>query len=180
MSSKVDCRARARPTRSSAVIGDPLTTTGSWYSFRKACTASVVTTGGCDQRSSSASTSKATSALGYLERGAQLSARVTADPDVERRGVQHPVSCDGVPVAALSRSHGELANLRLSCREADPAESLQLADRARRRPVPLVEIELHDLVCLAAPGVGDLDRDRDGVLGSDGVLVDREVGVAER
>ena len=36
-----------------------------------------------------------------------------------------------------------------------------------------MDVELHHLVRLAGSGVGDLDRDRDGVLGADRVPVER-------
>jgi hypothetical protein len=39
----------------------------------------------------------------HFERRRQLRGRVPADPDVERRGVDHPVAGQRVPIAQLSR-----------------------------------------------------------------------------
>ena len=50
---------------------------------------------------------------------------------------------------------------------------------SRRRPVPLVEVELDDLVGFSIGGVGHLDGDGDGPVGGGGRLIDGEVGVLE-
>ena len=70
----------------------------------------------------------------YLERGPELRGRVAADPDIEGRGVEHPVPGYGVPVAPLRRPEGEL-NVRDS-----PAPRLirrkPLSSRTGRDAVP--------------------------------------------
>jgi hypothetical protein len=43
-------------------------------------------------------------------------------------------------------------------RQVYPAEALELPHRPGRGAVPLVQVQLHDLVGVPVPGVGDGDR----------------------
>src|SRR3954463_14233826 len=107
-----------------------------------------------------------------LEGGRQLRGGVSADPDIERGGVDEPVARGRVPVAQLAGPERETHRPRLAGLECDALEALELAHRSGGRPVTLVDVELHNLVALAGSRVRDIDRHVQRVARGDRIAVD--------